>query len=269
MDNIFLENVKTSYSYLKDKITFKPSVGIVLGSGMSSVTLGCKNEIELTSIPKYPALSVSGHKGKIYYNNSKSSPLIIAGRSHLYENRSITDVLHPIRLLHELGCKDIVLTNAAGAVNVQFKPADLMLIDGHINLSFTRQSIGLSPSPFISSKAVYDRELLKNVQNRAVKNGLDVKRGIYCGLLGPSYETASEILMLRKFGVEAVGMSTVNEAEYAVSLGMKVLAISFISNFAAGVTGEPLSHAEVLETSKMIETSLSKLLLTIIETVNA
>jgi purine-nucleoside phosphorylase len=269
MDNIFFENVKTSYSYLKDMISFVPSVGIVLGSGMSSITLGCKNEIELASIPGYPALSVSGHKGKIYFNNAKSSPLIIAGRSHLYENRSITNVLHPIQLLHELGCKTIVLTNAAGAVNVQFKPGDLMLIDGHINLSFSRKLIGYPSSPTLATQAVYDRDLLRDVQARAVKNGLDVKRGIYCGLLGPSYETAAEIVMLRRFGVDAVGMSTVNEAEYAVSLGMKVLAISFLSNFAAGVTGQPLSHAEVLETSKMIETSLARLLKTIIETVNA
>jgi purine-nucleoside phosphorylase len=269
MDNIFLENVKASALYLKERIKFIPSVGIVLGSGMNSITLGLKNEIDLHSVPCFPALSVSGHKGKIYYSNAKSSPIVIAGRKHLYESRSITDVLHPVHMLHELGCKTIVLTNAAGTVNVQYKPGDLMLIDGHINLSFSRKSFAASLPQTVSPNAIYDRELLNDVQNRAKLNGIDVKRGIYVGLLGPSYETAAEIVMLRKFGVDAVGMSTVNEAEYAHSLGMKVIGISFISNYASGVTGQPLSHAEVLETSKMIESSLAKLLTTIIETVNS
>ena len=256
----------SSARYLKKVIGGNPTAAIVLGSGLSSIKLGCANEIRTDSIPHYPALSVQGHFGKIYFGSRDYPHLIIlAGRSHLYEKGNIDDVLYPIRMLHAFGIKKILLTNAAGGINSHYHAGDLMLIDDHINLTFRKRNLGGVPDSSGTGRnhnaTPYDQLLADRAEAVALKNGITLRRGVYCGVLGPSYETAAEISMFRKMGADAVGMSTVNESIVAASLGMKVMAISYISNLATGLSTEVLTHAEVLENSKKIESTFSKLLL--------
>jgi len=265
MKNIPEDIVSSSAQYVSKHLSFKPDIAVVLGSGLSSIKLGCKSEIENDGIPNYPKPSVSGHFGKMYFNSTDNPKLlIIAGRTHLYEKGNLTDTLYPIRVLHSLGCKTVVLTNAAGGVNTHYQAGDLMLIDDHINLTYRRKELlaakSVSDLQARPANPIYDLELLRRAQELAAKAGVTVQRGIYCGLLGPSYETAAEIRMMRGFGADAVGMSTVNEAELAASFGMRVMGISYISNLATGLSPSPLTHKEVLENSKKIEESLSRLL---------
>lgn len=198
-----------------------------------------------------------------------SSLIIMQGRYHFYEGHPMEKVVYPIKVMKKLGVKNIIITNAAGAVNKNFKPSDLMLITDHINFMGTNPLIGKNDETlgtrFPDMSEVYDKNLLKIAEKSAKEIGIKVRKGIYAACTGPSYETPAEVKMFRKLGADALGMSTVPEAIMANYCGIKVLGISCISNYAAGVKTTPLSHEEVIETTNRAKESFQALLLKILE----
>jgi purine-nucleoside phosphorylase len=251
---------------------YRPHAGIVLGSGLSGIADGLGFlEIPFGDIPEFPKPTVQGHKGVLYLSHKAA---IMAGRFHLYEGHTIDDVVLPIFVLRELGVRTLVLTNAAGGVDPSFVPGDLVLIKDHINFMGTNPFIGQNPetggSPmgaplgerFFDMSRAYPKELRELAAKVA---GRQMKEGVYCAFTGPSYETPAEVRMARTLGADLVGMSTVPEAIAARYLGMRVLGISCVTNLAAGISPEPLSHAEVVAVGKRVEAELKALVLGLIE----
>ncbi len=222
----------------------KRAAAVVLGSGLGNFAEKISTHITLDAaeIPNFPRPSVAGHHGKLIFGNIGSSPVIlIKGRVHLYEGRTIDDIVFYVRLLNALGVKTLVLTNAAGGVNPSFNAGDLCLITDHLNLMNVRLHVATATG----RKIFYDDRLCQLIKQTALKNSIELREGIYAGVLGPSYETRAEVQLLRRLGADAVGMSTVIEATLAQSLGMRVAAISLITNKAAGLADEKLSHEDV------------------------
>ena len=245
---------------------------MVLGSGLGDFADHIIDpvEIDARSIPSYPMSSVAGHEGRLIFgklrNNSRESlPLIIfKGRVHFYETGNLHTTTFPISVAKALGARYLLATNAAGGINPNFSEGDLMLIDDFINLSFLNphQYNELSESiPFQTKSSSYlDKGLIEHIVSAADALGIRLQRGTYCWLKGPSYETKAEIEMLRRLGAAAVGMSTVPELVLASELGMRVGAISLISNMAAGLAEGRLSHEEVAETADRVKEVFKALL---------
>ncbi len=241
-----------------------PTIGIVLGSGLAGVADAVSGtEVAFSQIEGYPAPTTVGHRGILKLSGTVA---LMAGRFHYYEGHTMDNVVLPVFLLYSLGVRTLILTNAAGAVNRSFAPADLIVISDHINLMGTNPLIGPNPVDygprFPDMSEVYSPEL-RAIARKA--GGGSRKEGVYAGLLGPSYETPAEIRMLERLGADMVGMSTVPEAIAARYLGMNVLGISCITNMAAGILGKPLNHEEVVATGKRIESELARLVLSIVE----
>lgn len=221
----------------------RPEAAVVLGSGLGDVDVGAvRVEIPSAGIPGWPSPSVAGHPGRL---SLVGRTLIVRGRVHLYEGRTVEEVVRPVRILARLGVKTLVLTNAAGAIRASFRPGGLMLMDDHINLTGDNPLAG-GPN-FTDMTRVYDRDLLRRAAAVGRKRRLHLHRGVYAAVRGPSYETPAEVTMLRRLGADAVGMSTVPEAIAAVHAGVRVLGLSVLANRAAGRSRRPLSHAEVLQ----------------------
>lgn len=246
--------------------TCRPRTAIVLGSGLAGIArdLGW-DELPYADIKGYPRPTVQGHAGIMFLS---PEAIICSGRFHYYEGHPMDDVVLPVFVLHELGVENLILTNAAGAVNKRYQPGDLVLIKDHLNLMGTNPFIGPNPASgdgkelgprFFDMSAAYDRGLRRLA--REVAGSTRLRSGVYAALSGPSYETPAEIRMLRALGADLVGMSTVPEALAANYLGMKVLGISCVTNMAAGILDQPLSHEEVTATGKKAESSLRRLLL--------
>ncbi len=218
-----------------------PTTAVVLGSGLGDADLGPESRrIPYAKIPGFPKPRVPGHPGVLCLVGRTA---VLRGRAHFYEGRSMEDVVAPVRWLVQQGVKTLILTNAAGGIAPGLKPGDLMGIEDHLNLMGANPLRG-TPG-FVDLTTVYDRDLLRRAEAVAKRLGFRLKRGIYAAMPGPSYETPAEVRMLRRLGADAVGMSTVPEAIAAAALGMRVLAVSLITNRAAGA-GRPVSHAEVL-----------------------
>lgn len=276
-----------------------PETGIILGSGLGDFVNNFESiSIPYSEIPGFENSAVQGHAGQLVFvpqgrgnrkqetengesneqdNSTKisslfplpSSLIIMQGRYHFYEGYPMEKIVFPIKVMKKLGVKNIILTNAAGSVNKKFKPSDLMLITDHINFMGTNPLIGKNDETlgtrFPDMSEVYDRNLIKIVENAAKEIGIKIKKGVYVATTGPSYETPSEVNMFRKLGADALGMSTVPEAIVANYCGIKVLGISCLSNYAAGVQKTPLSHEEVIETTTRARETFQALLLKILE----
>lgn len=245
-----------------------PQTCVVTGSGLSSLgdILEDKKQIPYSEIPGFPKSTVKGHDGNLLFGFIKKNPvLILVGRSHYYEGNSIEDVVFPIRVLSQLGIKTLILTNAAGGVNKSFSPGELMVIKDHLGF--------FCPSPlrgenfdeygprFPDQSKIYSCE-----EALQASSDIDIKvnTGVYCYSKGPMFETPAEIKAISKMGGDAVGMSTVPEAIVASHAGMKVIGISTITNYAAGITKQPLSHEEVLEVGKKASESLKEIIINIV-----
>lgn len=238
-----------------------PAIGIVLGSGLGSVAeaLGIEAEVPYSAIPGMTGSTVPGHAGRFVLARPAGKPVLIAqGRSHLYEGLSARDVTTGVRLMAEIGVRTLVLTNAAGILNSQFAPGRLMLISDHLNL------LGDSPlrggPHFRDMSEVYSKRLRSVFRDAAAAAGLPIHEGIYAAMLGPQYETPAEIRMLRTLGADAVGMSTVPEAIQAHALDLEVAGISLLTNWAAGIADQPLSHDEVVAMGRTTALELARLL---------
>ncbi|MEO5511954.1 MAG: purine-nucleoside phosphorylase [Longimicrobiales bacterium] len=232
--------------------TAKPHVLLVLGSGLGSLADSFLNAqaIDFADVPGFARAAVVGHKGRVVVGDLEGvSCIALQGRYHLYEGHSLESVTLPIRAIHQLGVDTMIVTNAAGGVNRSLRAGSLMLIDDHINLTGRNPLVGPvveGETRFPDMTEAYDLKLRSLALAVAAEQGVALARGVYGGLLGPTYETPAEVRMLEILGVDAVGMSTVPEVIVARARGMRVLGISLITNEAAGITGENLSHTDVV-----------------------
>jgi len=261
------EKLKSCYSYLRERTNFIPSVALVLGSGLGGFADKIKVilSIDYAEIPGFPVSTVTGHKGKFIFGYLEDLPVIVMqGRVHYYEGYSMQDVVLPIRLMRLLGAGILFLTNAAGGMNKEYKAGDFMLLRGHISSFVPSPLIGANLSElgerFPDMSEVYDKAFRAFVKQYAAGVGIPLREGVYLQATGPNYETPEEIRMFGLLGADAVGMSTACEAMAARHAGMKVCAISCITNLAAGGSEKPLSHQDVTETADKISGVFEKLL---------
>lgn len=268
--------MKTTVDFIKEKISnsgYTPETAIILGSGLGDFAEKINGiKIGFGEIPGFAASSVAGHAGKLIIGEFEGKQVLaMQGRFHFYEGHSLEKVIYPIRIMKLLGIKNLIVTNAAGGVNKDYKPGDLMIINDHINFLGTNPLMGKNIDEFgprfpDMSKA-YNPELIEVAYNSAKSLNLKLQTGVYAAVCGPSYETPAEIKMLRTFGADAVGMSTVPEVIAANHAGIKVLGISCITNMAAGILDQPLNHEEVIETSNMVKDQFINLVSDIIKNI--
>ncbi len=266
------QKVSDSYKYINENIKAKPEIGLILGSGLGVLADEIENAaiIPYEKIPHFPVSTVMGHKGQLVIGElEKKTVVCMQGRFHLYEGYDVKDVTYPIRIMQELGIEKLLVTNASGGINRDFSPGDLMVIEDHINLMGTNPLIGKNDDKFgirfPDMSEAYSKKLRKLAHKTALALGMKTKKGVYAGLLGPSYETPAEIRFLDVIGADAVGMSTVPEVIAANHGDMEVLGISCITNMAAGVLDKKLSHEEVFETAEKTKEVFIKLVKKIIQ----
>ncbi len=235
---------------------FSPEIGIILGSGLGAFAEKLRKvaEISYRDIEGFPVSTVSGHEGKFIFGYLAEVPVIcMQGRVHYYEGYTMSDVVMPVRLMKLLGAKAVILTNAAGGISEKLRAGDLMLINDHISSFVPSPLIGANVDElgtrFPDMSRVYDEELSCVIRDTARALSVDLKEGVYVQTSGPNYESPAEIRMYSVLGADAVGMSTACEAVAATHAGLRVCAISCISNLAAGISKNPLSHEEVKETA--------------------
>lgn len=258
--------------FVKEKIPAQPDLAIILGSGLGEFARSFDNStsISTTAIPSYPPSTVIGHKGEIaLVNYAGKNVILFSGRIHFYEGYKLSQCLLPIHLIKKLNCEELILTNAAGGINKNFIPGDLMLASSFNGLSIKKEFVELfgvgSETAANNFKNLPDENLNDGIKSAAKKEKIDLKSGVYWFTKGPSYETPAEVKMIQKFGGDAVGMSTVHEAFYAALVGIKTSSISCITNFASGISKQKLSHSEVTETASRIKSKFEVLLKAIIK----
>jgi purine-nucleoside phosphorylase len=261
----------TAAEFIESRITVEPRAAVVLGSGLGGFADAIENPriIPYHDIPEWPRSTAVGHAGKLVVGTVAGVPVAaLAGRAHLYEGYTPQQVVYGIRALDLLGVDALILTNAAGAVNTQLKPGQLVLISDHINLLGANPLTGpndeaLGPR-FPDMSEAYLKRYREAAREVAKTIGIELAEGVYAAVPGPSYETPAEIRYLRAIGADLVGMSTVLETIAANHMGMKVLGISCVTNYAAGVTDQKLDHAEVLATGERVRDTLTALLKAVI-----
>jgi purine-nucleoside phosphorylase len=259
-------------NYLLDKYPFKPDISIILGSGLGNFASSIDVELELSSddIPGYPPSTVPGHSGKLIFGRyNEKKILLFKGRLHLYEGYSLSQCVLPVYIINQMGCRKLLLTNAAGGANPGFVPGDLMLAESLNGIQIKKELtelVGLSSPEGKNNMLEFPSSELNSIILKASEQeNIKLKRGVYWYNKGPSYETPAEVRMAFKFGADAVGMSTVYEAVYSAFLGIKTSVISCITNFGSGVTDKKLNHQEVMETADLISGRFEKLVKKIIE----
>lgn len=258
--------------YLSEIIYYKPDCAIILGSGLGDFAAGIDVDFEVSyeDIPHFPTSTVKGHKGRLIFGTLSNKKIVaMQGRFHLYEGYDVGEATLPIMVFHLLGIKKLIITNAAGGINADFKPTDLMVITDHIGFN--------CPSPLVkwhndylgerfpSMSEVYSLTMQQQLYSVAKEYNIALKNGVYCYSKGPAYETPAEIRAFKTMGADAVGMSSVPEAILAKYLGMEILGISCITNMAAGISNTPLSHQEVIENAAVVKENFCCLLTSFIE----
>lgn len=253
------DKIHNAAQFLKSKYSRTPKIGLILGSGLGVLADEINNPVKIPyqEIPGFPVSTVEGHAGQLVFGQLNGKEVVtMQGRFHFYEGYSFDKVTFPVRVMKELGVEILFVTNAAGGVNESFSPGDLMLISDHINNMGSNPLIGPNDSRlgvrFPDMSEAYSKKLRSAAKDIAGRLNLDVKEGVYVGNTGPAYETPAEIRMLRTLGGDAVGMSTVPEVIVARHSGIEVLGISCISNMAAGILDQPLTHDEVIETTERV-----------------
>lgn len=252
---------------IRSRTSLEPRVAVVLGSGLGDFANEFQNSVAIpyAEIPEFPTSTAEGHAGRLVIGKVSDVPVLaMQGRVHYYEGYSLEQVTFPVRTFGLLGIKTLVLTNAAGGINNDLSQGALMVISDHLNLMGVNPLRGpndarLGPR-FPDMTEVYSRDLQQRAVAEANAMGLNLRRGVYAGLAGPSYETPAEIHMLRGLGADAVGMSTVPEAIVARHMGMQVLGISCITNMAAGMSDQVIHHEEVMETGRRVRDIFARLL---------
>ncbi|MCP4689737.1 MAG: purine-nucleoside phosphorylase [Desulfobacterales bacterium] len=261
-------NEKTAQAVkaVRERIQRDADVGIVLGSGLGSLVEEFRGveRIGFEEIPNFPISSVAGHTGEIVAGSfAGGSLLALSGRIHFYEGHPMRRVVFPIKVLAALGVKTLIVTNAAGAINESYTPGDIVIIKDHINMMGDNPLRGAAD--FVDMTDAYANELRELALDAASSLGVKALSGVYIGFSGPAYETPAEIRAFRILGGDLVGMSTVPEVIQANSLGVKVLGLSMVTNMASGITGESLTHKEVLDTTEMAAEKYKTLVTEIIQ----
>lgn len=261
-------SVQAAVARLRRLSPLRPTLAVVLGSGFHHLPahLSEAAAISYSKLPAFPPVGVSGHAGQLLVGRLAKAPvMVLSGRAHYYEGHEMSVVTSWVRALAAYGIRDLLLTNAAGGINRRFAAGDLMVLTDHINLMGVNPLRGL-PEPglprFVDMTCVYDPELRALLGEAGRKSGLKLRSGIYLAVSGPSYETPAEVRAFARLGADAVGMSTVPEAIVARQCGIRVAALSCITNLAAGRSRQPLSHAEVLETAERVQGQAAQLLKT-------
>lgn len=269
------ERAEHATRIIRARINVEPRIAVVLGSGLGGFADDFEDAVGIPyeDIPGFMRSTAQGHAGRLVVGKVEGVPLLaMQGRVHYYEGYSLEEVTFPIRTFKLLGIKTLVLTNAAGGINVQLTQGALMVISDHLNLMGANPLRGPNDERFgprfPDMSAVYSPELQELVVEEAKAIGVEVRRGIYGALTGPSYETPAEIHLMRNFGADAVGMSTVPEAIVARHMGMEVLGISCITNMAAGISDEPINHEEVMATGDRVRETFTELLRRVIAGIN-
>jgi len=258
---------ETAAQSVLQRTPVRPRIGLVLGSGLGGFadSLTGATRIPFADIPSCPRSTAMGHAGQMVIGNAGDVPVIVMqGRVHLYEGYSAQEVAFPMRVFGRMGIRAVVLTNAAGGINLRYQQGALVVISDHINLQGTNPLAGTNDGRFgerfPDMTHAYAKEYRAMAREEAAKLGMTLHEGVYAALLGPSYETPAEIRYLRTMGADLVGMSTACESIAARHMGIKVLAISCVTNMAAGILDQPLSHQEVMETGERVKTSFEALL---------
>ena len=267
------EKANAAAEFVLSRTELRPRIGIVLGSGLGAFAdqLEQRTAIPFAEIPHFPHSTVPGHGGKLVIGRIAHTPVaVMQGRVHAYEGYSSAEVVFPVRVLGRMGVTELILTNAAGGINEALKRGQLVLIADHINLSGRNPIVGLNGERaagdpgfgprFFDMTEAYSARLRQLAHAAAQEEGFRLDEGVYLSVLGPSFETPAEIRAFRTMGADLVGMSTVQETIAARQMGIGVLGISCVTNLAAGIQGEPLSHEEVMETGRAVEQQLAALL---------
>jgi purine-nucleoside phosphorylase len=261
------ERAEHATRIIRTRVSIEPRIAVVLGSGLGGFADDFEEAVSIPyeEIPGFKQSTAQGHAGRLVVGKVDTVPLLaMQGRVHYYEGYTLEEVTFPIRTFKLLGIKTVILTNAAGGINVQLQQGALMVLSDHLNLMGTNPLRGPNDERFglrfPDMSTVYSPELQELVVEEARAIGVEVRRGIYGALSGPSYETPAEILMLRNLGADAVGMSTVPEAIVARHMGLEVLGISCITNMAAGLSDEPIDHEEVMATGDRVRGTFTELL---------
>jgi purine-nucleoside phosphorylase len=263
-----MADVKETKEFLDSKLAgFKPEVALVVGSGLGGITKEVAKPVVIpyADIPHFPQSTVAGHAGQMIFGEFAGKKLmVLSGRFHYYEGRSLAEITYPIQVVDALNVKILIVTNAAGGINPQYKPGDLMIIEDHINFMGVNPLLGNAGGnggiKFIDMTQAYSGRLREKLDAAAEKLQLPIWRGVYLATTGPSYETPAEIKAFAWVGADAVGMSTVPEVIMARYHNIEVAGLSCITNLAAGISSKKLSHDEVLEVGRAAQGKLSKLL---------
>jgi purine-nucleoside phosphorylase len=262
-----MATVKETKDFLEAKLAgFKPDVALIVGSGLGGIASGIAKPtvISYTDVPHFPKPTVAGHAGQMIFGEMAGKKLmVLSGRFHYYEGRTLAEIVYPVHVIDALNVKVLIVTNAAGGVNPQYNPGDLMIIEDHINLMGTNPLLGMADNgavKFLDMSQAYSARLREKLDNAAEKLQLMVRRGVYVATTGPNYETPAEVKAFAWLGADAVGMSTVPEVIIARYHNIEVAGISCIANLAAGITNKKLSHDEVLAISSATQDKLGKLL---------
>ncbi len=263
-------DVRDAVEYIRQRDARIPDVALILGSGLAHLasTLESAVAFDDNEIPGYPQATVEGHHGRLLLGRLEGrTVVIIQGRLHTYEGHSVRASAFPVRLVHGLGARHLVVTNAAGGINPLFRPGTIMFIDDHISLGTGSPLAGPNEdgmSRFTDMSSPYDSEWTESAEALALGSGIPTTRGVYVWTPGPSYETKAEIRFFGRIGADAVGMSTVPEVIQARYLGLRVLGISTITNMAAGLSDTLLNHEEVLEVGSEIRVEMETLIRSIV-----
>jgi purine-nucleoside phosphorylase len=270
MSNIF-DDAEAAAQFVLSQTSLRPRVGLVLGSGLGGFADSLNDAVRIpyASIPKFPQSTAIGHAGRLLIGKvGEVAVAVMQGRVHLYEGYSAQQVAFPMRVLGRSGIRNVILTNAAGGIDVKYQQGALVLIRDHINLQGQNPLVGPNDERFgkrfPDMSYAYAKEYREMARAEAFRLGIELLEGVYAGLLGPSYETPAEIKYLRTLGADLVGMSTVAETIAARHMRVGVLGISCVTNMAAGILDRPLSEEEVIETGERVRPVLEKLLRAVI-----
>jgi len=261
----YTETIDQAMHYVKDRVPGEVQNGMILGSGLGLIADEVQERVVIpyADIPGFPVSTIPGHRGEVIFGKLDGRQVLIySGRFHYYQGYSLQDITLPVRLAARLGVKNMIITNACGGINKAFNAGDIMIIRDHINLTGNNPLVGIDTAvfgtPFIDMSDPYDEKLRKAVHQLASENSHigKLQEGVYIAVTGPSYETKAEISFFKRIGADAVGMSTVHEVIVCRQESIRVIGISAVSNMAAGIQQQPLSHQEVLDTTAKMSSRL-------------
>jgi purine-nucleoside phosphorylase len=260
------QRIENALAFIRTKTSTHPGVGLILGSGLGDFVNNLDGVIRISygEIPDFPLSTVTGHEGVFVFGSLNGIPVVVLqGRLHYYEGYAQQEITIPVRIMKKLGVETLILTNAAGGINLDFSAGALMLITDHINYSGGNPLMGLNMDEFgprfPDVSDIYTKELRIKLKEIALREGISLSEGVYIMYSGPNYETPAEIRFFRTAGADAVGMSTVPEALIACHCGMKVIGISCITNMATGILEKRLDHSEVIEIANKVKLDFTKL----------